>query len=285
MPGVFSLAKLLSVVIPTFDRQALTCEAIESVRSDFPDLVEIVVVDDAGVRPFEFEGRQNQAGVEVVVHRLASNLGAGGARAAGVLMSRGQYVAFLDSDDRFRPQWVDRLIAVIRLLPGRRIFVVGNASGGGRVYRGANWLLRQMSPFSRLFVARLVVGLFNPFYTPAVSMSKQAYSSPVELRRCEDYYVNARSLFLAEELMLFGDDVCDLGRPPGSEGGLSHGRSEMQAAEWHVRRVLVGTKEIPWWWRRYALLGFAYQWLREVLLSLSSAVVRFRAWVDRKVGA
>jgi glycosyltransferase involved in cell wall biosynthesis len=93
---------LVTVVIPTYNRGPLLKKAIESVLAqesvgELFDL-ELIVVDDCS--PDETAGVVAEyPGVQYV--RLPNNLGASGARNAGIRRAQGRYVALLDDDDEF----------------------------------------------------------------------------------------------------------------------------------------------------------------------------------------
>ncbi len=92
-------APLVSVVIPCFNHREFLAEAIRSVREqDYPS-VEIIVVDDGST-----DGSADVATAfpEVRVIRQR-NQGLSAARNAGLATSRGEYLLFLDADDRYVP--------------------------------------------------------------------------------------------------------------------------------------------------------------------------------------
>ena len=101
---------LVSVVIPTYNRASLVTEAVRSVLAQtFSDL-ELIVIDDGstdGTREAlqEFEGRLRYV--------RKKNEGAAAARNMGIDLAKGKYVAFLDSDDLWHP---DKLEKQVRLL-------------------------------------------------------------------------------------------------------------------------------------------------------------------------
>jgi glycosyltransferase involved in cell wall biosynthesis len=93
---------LVSVVIPTFNRAHILGEAIDSVIAQEYPHWELHVVDDGssdGTR--ELVERYRQDG-RIHYHRQ-ENAGQATARNNGVNHSRGDYIAFLDSDDRWLP--------------------------------------------------------------------------------------------------------------------------------------------------------------------------------------
>jgi glycosyltransferase involved in cell wall biosynthesis len=90
----------VSVLIPTFNNGRYIHEAIDSVLSqDFKDL-EIVVVDDGSTDNTKEVLKKYGPAVRYIYQE---NKGISGARNRGILESKGEYIAFLDSDD----VWLD----------------------------------------------------------------------------------------------------------------------------------------------------------------------------------
>ena len=100
---------LVSVVIPTHDRLPLLREAVESVRvQSFTDW-ELVVVDDGSTDGTEaFLDALANEDMRVRPLAMPHSGSATVARSAGVSASRGEWIAFLDSDDL----WVPRKLEV-----------------------------------------------------------------------------------------------------------------------------------------------------------------------------
>lgn len=88
----------ISVVIPTFNRAQRTIEAIESALGQTLTPLEVIVVDDHSTDD-TFEILTAKFGHVVNLIKLDRNIGGAGARNAGASVARGQYIAFLDSDD------------------------------------------------------------------------------------------------------------------------------------------------------------------------------------------
>ena len=93
---------LLSVVIPTWNRAQLVREAIRSVLAQREGEVEAIVVDDASTDA-TVELLESEFGDRIHLLRLEHRRGPGGARNAGARVARGEFVAFLDSDDVWLP--------------------------------------------------------------------------------------------------------------------------------------------------------------------------------------
>jgi len=93
---------VISVIIPTFNRAKLLVEAVGSVldQRDVPEEVEIVVVDD-GSTDNTTEILASVAGGICCIRQEHS--GVSSARNLGIRRSRGEWIAFLDSDDLWLP--------------------------------------------------------------------------------------------------------------------------------------------------------------------------------------
>jgi glycosyltransferase involved in cell wall biosynthesis len=95
------LAPTFSVVIPVYNRAAALPAAIQSVLAQSDQDFEIVVVDDGSKDNPE---RVVEAFADPRIRCVRKQNGGGGsARNHGIDLSRGRFVAFLDSDDIFLP--------------------------------------------------------------------------------------------------------------------------------------------------------------------------------------
>ena len=98
-----SSGSLVSVIIPAFNRAALLPRAIASVRAQTHQHWEVIVVDD-GSTDNTREVVESMKDSRVTYCRHTVNRGAGAARNTGLRAARGEWVAFLDSDDWWRPE-------------------------------------------------------------------------------------------------------------------------------------------------------------------------------------
>jgi GT2 family glycosyltransferase len=92
---------LVSVVIPTFNRGGLVREAVASVCAQHGAEFELVVVDD-GSTDGTVAALHDEFGTRIRVIRT-DNRGVAASRNLGVAASRGEVIAFLDSDDLWLP--------------------------------------------------------------------------------------------------------------------------------------------------------------------------------------
>ncbi|MBI3009552.1 MAG: glycosyltransferase family 2 protein, partial [Candidatus Omnitrophica bacterium] len=105
---------LVSVIIPTYNRASMLREALESVRHQTVKDLEILVIDDGSTD----ETTQVVAGFgEPAIYFKQLNQGVAAARNLGIRKSRGVFVAFLDSDDLWYPQKLERQIDYLSTHP------------------------------------------------------------------------------------------------------------------------------------------------------------------------
>lgn len=115
---------LVSVVLPTYDRPDRLLEAVRSVEAQTYPSVELIVVDDASPRPAaEVIAEAGPPELEWRCLRHDRNRGANAARNTGIRASKGEILAFLDDDDRWRPEKLEAQVGAFRE-GGERVGVV-----------------------------------------------------------------------------------------------------------------------------------------------------------------
>jgi GT2 family glycosyltransferase len=108
------LPGLVSVVIPTFNRAGIVTRAIESALSQTYGDIEVIVVDDGS----SDDTRDIVASYESRVRYLyQKNAGVSAARNTALRNARGEFVAFLDSDDVWRPWRIESQVAALTRHP------------------------------------------------------------------------------------------------------------------------------------------------------------------------
>lgn len=109
---------LVSAIIPTYNRAASVCRAIESVLQQSYTPVEVLVCDD-GSTDATIETIQRRFAEQPRVQVLAlphSGLPAV-ARNAGLRAAQGEWIAFLDSDDQWHSDRLEIQVAVLQVPP------------------------------------------------------------------------------------------------------------------------------------------------------------------------
>jgi len=108
----------VSVIIPTYNRADTLPRALNSVLAQTFTDWELVVVDDGSTdaTPLLLEEYAKKLGDKLICVRQ-SNQGCSAARNRGIDASRGEWIAFLDSDDEFLPHKLERQMRLVAVCP------------------------------------------------------------------------------------------------------------------------------------------------------------------------
>jgi glycosyltransferase involved in cell wall biosynthesis len=174
---------LISVIIPTFNRRPLVAEAVESVLGQSVSDFELIVVDDGSTD-----------GTAKELARFGSQLhffamprgGVAAARNFGVSQARGRYLAFLDSDDLWRPGKLEVQTSYLEQHPDVQVCQTEEIWIRNGIRVNSKFIHRK--PSGDIFVRSLELCLVSP---SAVMMTKELFdwlggfdeAFPV----CEDY--------------------------------------------------------------------------------------------------
>jgi glycosyltransferase involved in cell wall biosynthesis len=151
----------ISVIIPTWNRADLLPRAIESVLRQTREADEIIVVDDgstdetaAAMRPFEARG---------IRYLRKENGGASSARNLGIESAKGEFLAFLDSDDEYRPELLAETMAMLEKHPSAGVAYTDAAwvCEGEVVEEAMNWGPRKTAVGELLKIERGWSGCFD----------------------------------------------------------------------------------------------------------------------------
>ncbi|MGH7908147.1 MAG: glycosyltransferase family 2 protein [Candidatus Binataceae bacterium] len=117
----------ISVIIPTYNRRLMVRDAVESVLAQRGCNFELIVVDDGStdgtaeaLEPTAAAFNENRAENAFQILRTG-NRGPAAARNHGVRIARGEFIAFLDSDDLWMSDKLARQLAFMRENPSLTI--------------------------------------------------------------------------------------------------------------------------------------------------------------------
>jgi glycosyltransferase involved in cell wall biosynthesis len=113
---------LVSVVIPAFNRAGTIVRCLKSVEAQtYPHWEAIVVDDGSSDNTSDLVLQMAATNPRIRFVRQAQNVGAQAARNTGVRAALGEWISFMDSDDEFLPESVERRL---RLALDRQVAVV-----------------------------------------------------------------------------------------------------------------------------------------------------------------
>ncbi|MGH7576184.1 MAG: glycosyltransferase [Longimicrobiales bacterium] len=116
------IAATVSVVIPTYNRAAMLAGAVHSAVSQDHKPLEILVVDDGST---DETRKVCERFPGVVRYVYQENRGVSVARNRGLGEARGEYIAFLDSDDEWHPSKLRIQLSALAATPSAKWCITG----------------------------------------------------------------------------------------------------------------------------------------------------------------
>ena len=93
---------LVSVVVTYFKKKKYILRCLKSISAQtFRNFEIILVYDDNDKEEFQYIKDLKKKFKNLIVHKNKKNLGAGESKNIGIKISKGKYIAFLDSDDKW----------------------------------------------------------------------------------------------------------------------------------------------------------------------------------------
>lgn len=146
---------LVSVVIPTYNRAHFIGAAVASVRAQTYPCAEIIIVDDGSTDSTSTVVSELGADIRYV---RQPNAGPATARNTGIATARGDLIAFLDTDDRWLPQKIERQVGLLERWPDVALVSadMAIADASGRIEVASNFARRGLLEFFKTLDGRPV---------------------------------------------------------------------------------------------------------------------------------
>ena len=101
--------KLVSIITPTYNCAKFSARTIDSVQAQTYQNWEMIIVDDLSQdNTKEIVAQYMQNDPRIQYHVLPTNSGAAVARTTAMKLAKGAYMAFLDSDDIWYPEKLEK---------------------------------------------------------------------------------------------------------------------------------------------------------------------------------
>jgi glycosyltransferase involved in cell wall biosynthesis len=203
------VSEALSVIIPVYNRSRLLPRAIHSALAAIESGDEVIVVDDGSTDDSAAVAESFGAPVRVLTVRHG---GAGAARNAGIDAAKGPLLAFLDSDDEWRP---NKVVLQRRFLEARpdvlyacSDFAVHVEDGPPHSRHLTAWL-RPPRPLAEVFGPGIAYSSVAEL--PPGSDDFDVYIGDMYLEEMRNNFIAAFTLMVrkdqAEEALHFADDL------------------------------------------------------------------------------
>lgn len=239
---------LVSVITPVYNAEKVIAKTLDSIFKQTYKDIEVVLVDDQSRdKSADIIRHYQEKHPEIVYFLQPENKGAGHARNKALELAKGQYVAFLDADDIWKPEKIEKQVRLLQEEEGGFCFTaIEMIDGEDKVIKGKRavknivdykfLLSNTMIPTSSVMIDRCIKGDFR-----------------VHLRRGGQDYATWLML-LRDGSVAYGIDEALVGyRIDGeslSSNKLNSVRQiwEIQTQEERIRKVTVGWHIIKWCW-------------------------------------
>jgi glycosyltransferase involved in cell wall biosynthesis len=210
----------VSVIIPTFNRQTTLEKALDSVLGQTYQNFEVLVCDDASTDgTYELVNAYSKKAPQIRLLSLPYNQGAGAARNMAMQAARGEYLAFLDSDDEWRKE---KLAKQVQIMDQQSTDVGVCFCGATIIKNGDVYDIKKYVPDVKWEkdTFRKFVCDYVDFLTPTIMIRRSCLSVSgmmvPEMRRNQDGEFLLR-LFSKFKLVVIPDDlvIIHLGTRPG----------------------------------------------------------------------
>jgi len=264
-------APIVTVVLPTFNRLKYLRVAVASVYAQTIEDWELIVVDDGSDEPTrEFLRSPPDSRMNVVFHPHTGVPAI--IRNQGIARARGRYVAFLDSDDQWAADKLQRQLELMESEPRRRWSYTASrrVDADGRVMN----VRHTCAPYSGSIVEqilRLDATIATPTVMAELALVRELGGFDEKMRFAEDYDLWAR-LALRSEVSYESRPLVDI--------------------RTHEEQFSVGGDSSDGWVRLYAkmeslvptrrLRSLCRRRKRDYLLSLAAQHARASDWVGMR---
>ena len=156
----------VSVIIPVYNSQKHLRQCLDSIVNQTLKDIEIICVDDGSVDESltilkEFQSKDNR--IQIVTQK---NAGAGSARNHGLVLAKGEYLSFLDSDDFFENDMLEK--AYNKAIEGDADVVVFKSDQyleDADKFQQVSWVLRdkELPPYRPMYHRTFTDNVFKVF--------------------------------------------------------------------------------------------------------------------------
>lgn len=185
---------LVSVVIPAYNSAEYIGEALDSVMAQTFVDYEIIVVNDGSPDTAELE-EALAPHMRVIRYIKDKNKGPSAARNTAIRVARGEYVAFLDSDDRWLPTHLEEQVRLLEKEPSLGlVYADGIVTVGGAPVRTCFQINRQNRPVTFEMVVQEDCTVVTSATVARRAALLQAGLFDERFRHCEDFDLWVRIL-------------------------------------------------------------------------------------------
>ena len=247
-----------SIVVPAYNASKTIEAALDSCLKQRYLPEEIIVIDDASsddtYQKAKRWAKRYGKGVKVVCERLAQNAGPSKARNRGWDLATGDYIAFLDADDRFLPKKLESVAGFFE--KNKDAVLLGHVSAvEDDVKRGSGSIKR---------IGRKEILFRNIATTPSIVVKREIEARFDEsMRYTEDHDLWLRITEIYDNTFFLDSVLTLLGRAVRSKGGQSGNQWAMRKGEMRMYAKYCRRNDVVWqlpFFVLYSVAKHTYKW-------------------------
>ncbi|NPA52355.1 MAG: glycosyltransferase family 2 protein [Aquificae bacterium] len=107
----------VSVIIPVYNGEKFIKETVNSALNQTHKNTEIIIIDDHSIDNTQkviFENFKNLIGKKIIYYKNQKNIERAKSRNKGVELSSGRYIFFLDADDKWEKDYIQRVMGIFK---------------------------------------------------------------------------------------------------------------------------------------------------------------------------
>lgn len=178
--------EIVSIITPCYNSEKYINETYFSIRSQSYNNWEWIIVDD-GSTDDSIQIIKSWDDQRVILIELKENKGAANARNIGLKMAKGRYITFIDSDDLWKPNFLDKSIKFLKFNNEALVYATYH-----RVDENLNPLLEDFVAIDNVDRKRILYNCPIPMLTSVYDVQKvgKVFFPEVELREDHAMWIN-----------------------------------------------------------------------------------------------
>lgn len=200
----------VSVIIPYFNKKETIQRSVESVIAQTWENWEIIIIDDCSEEVFTAPAAWEEYPVKILSN--TQNLGAGKTRQAGLYKATGEYIAFLDADDWWSPEFLEKCLKKL----------VNNRDAAGAWVKSAVYtknsgvIQRRYSEIPFSCIQETILQYARPWQTGGILWRKSKCGEWGSLSTNEDYQFEFSSSLKSNFIIPVGETLYHVDQATGT---------------------------------------------------------------------
>ncbi|SES03960.1 glycosyltransferase family 2 protein [Pedobacter rhizosphaerae] len=220
--------KIISVIIPAYNSSQTIVQALDSVFEQTLPALEVIVINDGSkdntlqiLQDYKLTKHRSNL---IVINK--ENGGVSSARNCGMAIAKGEWIAFLDSDDCWHPEKLN----IVSMFLDKNFSLVGHGYQTNS-FTKENFVIPEFENIKTKRFGYTSILLRNRFVTPSVvvrNTDEVRFDESMKYAEDHDLWLRLSEKLPALYLEL---PLVKLSRPLLTEGGLSGSKRKMRAGE------------------------------------------------------